>query len=156
MGYPVIAEEADKKYLGSGHEIIFGLAFIALGILLFIIGSLFFPKKANAENIKHTASWYGVTGDTTDPWKHTTTANGESFNEKAMTAASWKFPIGSHVKVTNLKNGKSVIVRINDRGPSKHLFNKGRIIDLTRSSFARIADLRDGIITIEAVLIRRA
>jgi rare lipoprotein A len=100
-----------------------------------------------------TASWYGTTGDTTDPWKHTTTANGEHFNENALTAASWKYPLGSYVKVTNLRNHKSVIVRINDRGPGKHLYKKGRIIDLTRGSFQKIADLNDGVIKVKVVKI---
>lgn len=96
----------------------------------------------------YTASWYGTTGDTCDPWKHTRTANGEVFNENALTGASWKFPIGSHVKVTNLRNHKSIIIRINDRGPGKRLYKKGRIIDLTRGAFSRIAPLTDGVIPI--------
>jgi peptidoglycan lytic transglycosylase len=55
------------------------------------------------------------------------TASGEHANPKALTAAHRSLPFGTHVKVTNKKNGRSVIVRINDRGP----FKAGRIIDLT-------------------------
>lgn len=102
----------------------------------------------------YTASWYGITGDNCDPWKHTKTANGEKFNESALTAASWKYRLGSYVKVTNLRNHKSIIVRINDRGPGKHLYRKGRIIDLTRASFARIAKLSDGVVPVRVCLIR--
>ena len=58
------------------------------------------------------------------------TASGERFNMHAMTAAHRTAPLGSRLKVTNLKNGKSVVVRINDRGP----FIKGRIIDLSRGA----------------------
>lgn len=58
------------------------------------------------------------------------TASGERFNMNAMTAAHRTAPLGSRLKVTNLKNGKSVVVRINDRGP----FIKGRIIDLSRGA----------------------
>lgn len=58
------------------------------------------------------------------------TASGERFNMHAMTAAHRSAPLGSRLKVTNLKNGKSVVVRINDRGP----FIKGRIIDLSRGA----------------------
>ena len=57
------------------------------------------------------------------------TASGERFDNNAMTAAHKTLPFGTEVKVTNLNNGKSVTVRINDRGP----FVKGRIIDLSRS-----------------------
>jgi rare lipoprotein A len=58
------------------------------------------------------------------------TASGERFNMHAMTAAHRTAPLGSHLKVTNLRNGKTVVVRINDRGP----FVKGRIIDLSRGA----------------------
>jgi rare lipoprotein A len=54
------------------------------------------------------------------------TANGERFNPHGLTAAHRSLRFGTHVRVTNLKNGKSVVVRINDRGP----FVRGRIIDL--------------------------
>jgi rare lipoprotein A len=55
------------------------------------------------------------------------TASGESFSPGKLTAAHRSFPFGTFVRVTNMHNGRTVIVRINDRGP----FNKGRIIDLT-------------------------
>ena len=57
-----------------------------------------------------------------------------------MSAANPWLPLGSYVKVTNLDNGKSVIVRINDRGP----FGNGRIIDLDKVAFAKIASLGQG------------
>ena len=60
-------------------------------------------------------------------WKPQPTASGERFNPHALTAAHRWLPFGSRVKVTNRRNGRSVIVRINDRGP----FVKGRIIDLS-------------------------
>lgn len=69
------------------------------------------------------------------------TANGESFNPMGMTAAHRTLPFGTKVLVTNLRNGKSVMVRINDRGP----FIKGRVIDLSLGA-ARVVDLnRSGI-----------
>jgi rare lipoprotein A len=55
------------------------------------------------------------------------TASGERASTKALTAAHRTLPFGSHVRVTNKRNGKSVVVRINDRGP----FIKGRVIDVT-------------------------
>jgi len=77
------------------------------------------------------------------------TASGDRFNQLAVTAAHKTLPFGTKVKVTNIKNKKSVIVKINDRGP----FIKGRIIDLTRSAFDEIGNLDSGVIsvTIEVV-----
>jgi rare lipoprotein A len=75
------------------------------------------------------ASWYG-------PKHHgKRTASGQPFNQDALTAAHPQLPFGSRVKVTNLANGKEVIVTINDRGPYKH----GRIIDLSRAAARALA-----------------
>ena len=68
------------------------------------------------------------------------TASGEVFNNLKYTAAHKKLPFGTMVKVTNLANGKSVIVRINDRGP----FVSGRIIDLTRAAATTLGMLNAG------------
>ena len=76
------------------------------------------------------ASWYGR------GFHGKLTASGEVFNQEKFTAAHRTLPWGSRVKVTNLTNGKSVEVRINDRGP----FGKGRIIDVSRAA-ARILGL---------------
>ncbi|CAM2928914.1 septal ring lytic transglycosylase RlpA family protein [Legionella worsleiensis] len=78
-------------------------------------------KSAKNYKAKGTASWYG-----TNP-KHKKTANGERFNKYAMTAAHPTLPISTRVRVKNLNNGKSIVVRINDRGP----FVSNRIIDLS-------------------------
>jgi peptidoglycan lytic transglycosylase len=68
-----------------------------------------------------TASWYGET------FQGKPTASGEPYEMYDMTAAHLKLPMGSYVRVTNLRNGKSVVVRVNDRGPVV----PGRIIDLS-------------------------
>jgi len=72
------------------------------------------------------------------------TTNGEIFSNKKMTAAHKTLPIGTIVRVTNLANGKSIDVRINDRGP----FIEGRIIDLTERAFGTIADKKLGTIDV--------
>lgn len=64
------------------------------------------------------------------------TASGEVFDQNGMTASHRRLAFGSRVKVTNTENGRSVIVRINDRGP----FVRGRVIDLSKAAFAEIAD----------------
>ncbi len=75
----------------------------------------------------------------------TTTANGEAFDPNAFTAASKTLAFNTRVQVTNTANGKSVTVRINDRGP----FVAGRCLDLTRAAFAAIASLGAGVITVQ-------
>lgn len=71
-----------------------------------------------------TASWYG-------PGFHgRLTANGERFNQDGLTAAHKSLPFGTRVRVTNLANGRSVVVRINDRGP----YVAGRSLDLARGA----------------------
>ncbi|MEX6508205.1 septal ring lytic transglycosylase RlpA family protein [Jiella sp. M17.18] len=68
------------------------------------------------------------------------TADGERFNMNAMTAAHKTLPFGTKVKVTNERNGRSVVVRINDRGP----YHGGRIIDLSRAAAKRIGMINSG------------
>ncbi|MEH0928693.1 septal ring lytic transglycosylase RlpA family protein [Micromonospora sp. CPCC 205558] len=72
------------------------------------------------------------------------TANGESFNPNALTAAHKTLPFNTKVRVTNPANGKSVTVRINDRGP----FIDGRCLDLSRAAFATIASVDVGALTV--------
>jgi rare lipoprotein A len=81
------------------------------------------------------ASWYGP--------KHQgkRTASGEVFDQNKFTAAHRTLPWGSLVKVTNLDNGKSVHVRINDRGP----FTKGRVIDLSRAAARALGMVESGV-----------
>ncbi len=77
------------------------------------------------------ASWYAL---------RSRTASGEMMNASLMTAAHKSLPFGTKLKVTNKKNGRSVVVRINDRGP----FIKGRIIDLSKAAAGKIGMIRSG------------
>ena len=89
------------------------------------------------------ASWYG-------PGYHgRLTANGEVYDMEALTAAHQILPFNTLVRVTNLKNQRTVIVRINDRGP----FIKDRIIDLSKSAARHLDLLEDGItkVTVERI-----
>lgn len=87
-----------------------------------------FADKAHASSAHQTeglASFY---------WQDQKTANGEQFDKHDLTAAHKTLPFGTLLKVTRLKTGKSVIVRINDRGP----FIKGRIVDLSLAAAREI------------------
>ena len=91
--------------------------------------------KADLYNEEGLASWYG-------PRFHgRKTANGEIFNQNAMTAAHRKLPLGSMVEVTNPDNGKTIIVRINDRGP----YSGKRIIDLSKAAAAELDIIGHGV-----------
>ncbi|HKS13733.1 MAG TPA: septal ring lytic transglycosylase RlpA family protein [Pseudomonas sp.] len=81
-----------------------------------------------------TASYYGS--------RHhgKRTASGERFNQHGLTAAHRSLPFGSRVRVTNLANQRSVVVRINDRGPH----SRGRLIDLSRAAAQKIGMIRSG------------
>jgi rare lipoprotein A len=95
------------------------------------------------------ASWYSKQS----PGINKHTANNEVFNDRDLTCAMWGAPFNQTVKVTNRKNGKSVIVRVNDRGPHFRYFRKGRVIDLTKAAFARIAPLDNGLIDVEVTFL---
>ncbi|WP_127520583.1 septal ring lytic transglycosylase RlpA family protein [Mesorhizobium sp. Z1-4] len=89
------------------------------------------PVAAHALPQCGSASWYAL---------HSRTASGEMMNPAAMTAAHRTLPFGTKVQVTNSGNGRSVTVRINDRGP----FIKGRIIDLSKAAARELGFLRAG------------
>jgi rare lipoprotein A len=95
------------------------IAALAGGVTLAGLGSLAAVSAAQAQSGK--ASWY-ASGHRT--------ASGERFNPNGLTAAHRSLPFGTRVRVTNQANGRSVVVRINDRGPFAH----GRIIDLARGA----------------------
>jgi rare lipoprotein A len=80
-----------------------------------------------------------------DSFQGKRTASGEKFNQKKKTAAHRTLPFGTKIKVTNLKNGKSVKVRVNDRGP----FVAGRIVDLSKGAARKIGMKKDGVVSVE-------
>jgi rare lipoprotein A len=105
-----------------------------------VLGKRYFVmSSADGYLERGVASWYG-------PGFHTaTTSNGERYDMYAMTAAHKTLPLPAYVQVTNLRNGRSVVVRVNDRGP----FKDGRIIDLSYSAASRLDMLREGTTFVE-------
>jgi len=95
----------------------------------------------NVRSVQHgKASWYSIKTN-----RGTRTASGERLENNAYTAAHKTLPMGSKVRVTNLSNGKSEILRITDRGP----FTKGRIIDVTIGSAQRLGFYSRGITAVK-------
>ena len=90
--------------------------------------------EANAATYQGVASWYGKAHHGRK------TASGERFNMNAMTAAHKSLPFGTKVKVTHKRSGRSVVVRINDRGP----YHGNRVIDLSYAAAREIGLIRSG------------
>ena len=99
---------------------------------------------ASSQNFKGTASWYG------DQFHGNPTASGERYNQNALTAAHPSLPFGTKVKVTNLRTKKSVVVRINDRGP----YVKGRIIDVSKQAAKQIGLHSAGLAPVQVQIVR--
>ena len=104
---------------------------LVLALFLTGVTILIFGNTAQAASSCGKASWYALTSQT---------ASGEQMNPQAMTAAHRSYKFGSKIRVINERNGKSVIVRINDRGP----FIKGRIIDVSKAAAHRLGFVRSG------------
>jgi rare lipoprotein A len=100
---------------------------VAMGV---VGAALLLPNLAHAEQVG-PASWYAL---------RSRTASGEMMNPSEMTAAHRSLPFGTKVLVENLANGRSVVVRINDRGP----FGKGRIIDVSKAAASSLGMLGSG------------
>lgn len=104
------------------------------------------PIEVHEQLEQGKCSWYG-------PGFHgRKTANGERFNQNALTAAHKTLPLGSMVEVTNVRNGRTVRVKINDRGP----FIKGRIIDLSKAAAIALGTKEAGIGEVQIRIISKA
>lgn len=124
-----------KKGVNSNHK----LQSVGQNLVPFSDKRLIPSTIKVAQAITGEASWYG-------PGFHgRTTANGETFNQEELTAAHRSLPFGTKVRVTNVNNGRSVVVRINDRGP----FAAGRVIDLSAAAARVIGMLGSGIAPVQ-------
>ena len=100
-----------------------------------ISGKWYYPAQNRNYDEYGLASWYG------GKFHRRKTANGEIFDKNALSAAHPTLPMPSYVEVTNLSNGKKMVLRINDRGP----FVAGRIIDLSERAARRLGFHRQGL-----------
>ena len=98
-------------------------------------GRWYFPAYDPDYDRVGTASWYGA------KYHGRPTASGEIYNMYQMTTAHPTLPMPSRVRVTNLGNGRSIVLRVNDRGP----FNKGRLIDVSRAAARALGFERQGL-----------
>jgi len=111
-----------------------------------IKGKWYTPKEDFGYDKIGQASWYGPN------FHGRLTANGEIYDQYALTAAHPTFPLPSYARVTNLANGKSLIVRVNDRGP----YHPGRVIDLSAKASDMLDYQRAGVARVRVQYIRQA
>lgn len=118
-----------------------------IAAIITVILALLFPPQARAEEI--TASYYTAVSCQREGTSGVYTASGERYDETALTCAMRSREWGAKYRVTNLDNDKSVIVRLNDFGPSKKLWTRGRKMDLSKGAFQQIANLKKGVIRVK-------
>lgn len=111
-----------------------------------IKGEWYYPKFDPTYKSTGKASWYG------SHFHGSLTANGEIYDMDSLTAAHPTMPLPSYARVTNLKNGSSIIVRVNDRGP----YIKGRIIDLSRRAAKMLGYANEGVADVRVEYIGEA
>lgn len=123
-----------------------------ISCLMLVIAPLLLAGCASVQSAPEKRSQYiehGKASFYADRYQSRKTASGERYDHAKLTAAHKSLPFGTQVKVTNTKNGKTIVAKINDRGP----FVKGRIIDLSKSAFSRIGNTAAGIlpVTLEVI-----
>jgi len=111
-----------------------------------INGRTYYPREDFDYDRTGTASWYG------SDFHGRRTANGETYDMNAMTAAHPTLPMPTIVRVTNLDNGRSAIMRINDRGP----FAEDRIIDMSRAGARELGFETKGLARVRVTVLREA
>lgn len=104
-----------------------------------------FSSNNDKDDSDFSQTFRGYASYYADQFHGRKTANGEIFDMNKMTAAHKTLPFNTKLRVTNLKNGRSVIVRINDRGP----FAGNRVIDLSKQAAIELNMIRDGVIEVE-------
>ena len=103
------------------------------------------PASKLIEVVQGAASWYGP------GFYGRTTANGERFRKGTLTAAHRTLPFGTKVRVTNLSNGRSVVVRINDRGPFKY----HQVIDLAHGAASQLQMMQAGEVPVKLEILAK-
>jgi rare lipoprotein A len=120
---------ASPRMVADGQPVPRGGGQYLVGRPYTIAGRTYYPNENSAYSAVGLASWYG------DAFQGRRTANGEIYDKSSLSAAHPTMPLPSYARVTNLANGYSIVVRVNDRGP----FHGGRVMDVS----SRVADLLD-------------
>ncbi len=143
---PKYGVSSSPRVVGFGESVPKGGGTYRVGKPYTVAGRTYVPEENVHYRAEGLASWYG------DAFHGRLTANGEVFDMTSLTAAHPTLPMPSYVRVTNLKNGKSLVVRVNDRGP----YHGNRIIDLSNTA-ARLLEFRNnGVARVRVEYVGRA
>lgn len=112
----------------------------------YILIILFFLNIASFA-FADTASWYDRASCIKESGQ-CTMANGKELQDDEFTCASWDHSFGTRLKITSKDNGKTIIVKVTDKGPARRLYRQGRTIDLSKAAFRQLASLEQGVIEI--------
>lgn len=107
--------------------------------MMLVLSQIFYSFKNRVEIKTSFVSFYH------DKFNGKKTASGEIFDNSKLTAAHQKLPFGTFVRITNPKNGKNIVVKVNDRGP----FHSKRAFDISKAAFDSIGDPRTGSMLVE-------
>jgi rare lipoprotein A len=143
---PKYGVEASRRVVEPGEQVPKGGGTYRVGKPYQVAGRTYVPEENTSYEAEGIASWYG------DVFHGRLTANGEVFDMNSISAAHPTLPIPSYVRVTNLRNGKSLIVRINDRGP----FHENRVIDVSVRAARLLGFHQYGIARVRVEYIGRA
>lgn len=134
------------KVVADGEPVPRGGGSFKLGNPYTINGRTYYPSHDPAYRAEGIASWYGA------DFHGRKTANGEVYDMNAISAAHPTMPMPSYARVTNLENGRSIVVRVNDRGPYAH----GRIIDLSTGTAKALGTYGQGLARVRVEYVGRA
>jgi rare lipoprotein A len=143
---PTVAAAPDRRVLEQQAEIVRGGGWYKVGEPYQIAGRWYEPKEDPSYDRTGLASWYGPT------FHGQVTANGEIFDSTAISAAHPTLPLPSYARVTNLENNRSIVVRINDRGP----YEGDRLIDVSEQTAALLGFRRRGLSRVRVQYVSKA
>ncbi|MBV8183522.1 MAG: septal ring lytic transglycosylase RlpA family protein [Hyphomicrobiales bacterium] len=126
---PKLGVRASPRLYSEGEEIPKGGGKRLVGDRYTVAGQIYVPQEVKRYSVVGLASWYGTA------FHGRLTANGEVFDRYSISAAHKTLPIPSYARVTNIRNGRSIVVRINDRGP----YHANRVMDVSE----RVAEVLD-------------
>ncbi|HVY57714.1 MAG TPA: septal ring lytic transglycosylase RlpA family protein [Xanthobacteraceae bacterium] len=137
---------ASPRVVEPGQPVPKGGGVYRVGKPYLVAGRLYVPQEYTSYKEEGIASWYG------DDFHGRLTANGEVFDKDAITAAHPTLPIPSYVRVTNLRNRRSLIVRVNDRGP----YHSNRLIDVSGKAAELLGFHDNGVARVQVEYVGRA
>jgi rare lipoprotein A len=143
---PKYGVSSSPRVVGFGEPVPKGGGTYRVGKPYVVGGRLYVPEENKHYRAEGLASWYG------DDFHGRLTANGEVFDMTSLTAAHPTMPLPSYARVTNLSNGRSLIVRVNDRGP----YHGNRLIDVSNRAAELLQFKRHGVARVRVEYVGRA